>query len=210
MHLHDTLITLIRPFYAINDPAHQLDHAIEVMTESIQLAGSANREGAGVRLSEVAAAAAFHDILVSNGREHHHLDGYNLLMDGGPFSILFTDILCKDYDIRPEPVAHAVLEHRASYDGEYYSAVSEIVSSADRGRPNLLKVFQRTMANDYNGKISSPVVTGDIRKKWGKGGYARYPALYQRHYAAELSAMQDTIADPYKMEIMYEAAVSII
>jgi len=85
-------------------------------------------------------------------------------------------------------VAHAVLEHRASFKGEYYSLLSEIISSADRGLPDLESVVVRSMRFN-NGDAQN--VYEHILDKYGTKGYAKYPKVYKETFKEQLEQFQN-------------------
>lgn len=97
-------------------------------------------------------------------------------------------------------VAHAVLQHRASFKGEFYSSLSEIISSADRGLPDLEKVVKRSMK--FN-KGNAQSVYEHIKDKYGKNGYAKYPEVYHKLFKKELAQFK-RFADEITVERVLE------
>jgi hypothetical protein len=97
-------------------------------------------------------------------------------------------------------VAHAVLEHRGSFNGEFYSPLSEIISSADRGLPDLDFIVIRSMK--FNNKNAKDVYD-HIKDKYGTKGYAKYPNVYQKIFGDELKSFKK-LADELTVERVCE------
>lgn len=200
MELDTILTTVVGPFYELNDRAHKLDHAIAVKEQGLEMVDILTTKGYRIKKEEVITAALLHDVRLYEGREDHHLLGYKLLMDEEPFAIWF-DEFCSEFRMSKRNIAHAVLEHRAGYRGQYYSPVSEVISSADRGYPNLSGILTRSIKYNNGNKAN---VLHHMVDKFGKGGYAIYPALYRLCYDERLQEMQATIADPEALSKQYD------
>ena len=97
-------------------------------------------------------------------------------------------------------VAFAVLQHRASFKGEFYSPLSEVISSADRGLPDLERVVKRSMKFNRGNAQS---VYEHIKRKYGKSGYAKYPDVYQKLFKEELAEFR-CLADELTVERILE------
>lgn len=87
-------------------------------------------------------------------------------------------------------LAYAALEHRASFNGKFYSKLSEIISSADRGLPNLESIVIRSM-KFHKGHIDD--VYNHMLEKYGVNGYATYPISYRMFFKEELTLFQKSI-----------------
>jgi len=171
-------------YYKDGDLAHQIDHADYVCNLALQL----NQE-CDPKL--IILAAYIHDIFNATDRKNHHTLAYNYVLESN------NKFLKELSEQERKLVAHAVLEHRASFKGEFYSKLSEIISSADRGTPDIKRVVIRSMQFN-NGDAKS--VYKHIKSKYGTNGYAKYPQSYQEIFSKELQEFQKivdniTIAD---------------
>ena len=89
-----------------------------------------------------------------------------------------------------ELVAHAVLEHRGSFKGEFFSKLSAIISSADRERPDVAKIVIRSML--YNNADAQDVYE-HMLDKYSTNGYAKYPTVYQEIFKKELQEFKKEV-----------------
>ena len=122
-------------------------------------------------------ASYLHDLFNAKNRSIHNDLAYEYVLKA-------EDKFLKQ--LSPEElkeVAYAVLQHRANFKGEFYSPLCEIISSADRGLPDLDKVVMRSMK--FN-KGNAQGVYEHIKKKYGSRGYAKYPEIYQKLFKKEL------------------------
>ena len=176
--------TFYEPFYKDGDLAHQIDHADSVCNLALEM----NKE-CDPKL--IILASYIHDIFNAADRKNHNQLAYNYILEAND---KFLKELSKEELLQ---VAHAVLEHRASFQGEFYSKLSEIISSADRGAPDIKEVVIRSM--QFNG-CNVKDAYHHIKRKYGSNGYANYPKSYQKHFSKELAEFQKrvdniTIAD---------------
>ncbi|MGL5789727.1 MAG: HD domain-containing protein, partial [Bacteroidales bacterium] len=110
----------ILPCYSTFDKAHQRDHAVKVISESLKLA-----HFYPVNPDMVYVIAAFHDLGLSKGREHHHIESGKMLLADEFLKARFT----------PEQMVlmqEAIEDHRASNKHEPRSIYGKIVAEADR------------------------------------------------------------------------------
>ena len=122
----------ILPRYDHFDAAHRRNHAEEVITRSLALAGHYDVEAAMVY-----ATAAYHDTGLCEGRETHHLVSGRIIRNDRKLREWFTEE-------QIETMAQAAEDHRASSGQEPRSIYGKIVAEADR----LIlpeKVIQRTL-----------------------------------------------------------------
>jgi len=179
---------LVAPFYKSNDAAHGIDHADDVY----ELALYTNQKlelGVSDHLIEI--AAYYHDIystdptINKNDRRMHNTLAHNYVMQAAewPFAALTLD--------ERKLVAHAVLEHRASFKGNFYSALSEIISTSDRGKPDAEAIILRSLQYQ-GGKVDACVnVLNHMVEKFSSTGYAKYPQMYSEVFGDELTVMRE-------------------
>ena len=110
----------ILPRYDHFDQAHQRNHALSVISESLLLA-----EAYPVNPNMVYAIAAFHDTGLAENRERHHLISGRIIRNDASLKQFFT----------PEEIevmAQAAEDHRASSNHPPRSIYGCLVAEADR------------------------------------------------------------------------------
>lgn len=168
------------PFYAKNDKAHQIDHADEVCELALEIANRIKYP----HLNLVRLAAYLHDIKLYKGRKEHHTLSAIHVMSGSMDNVFGTTSINDRLK-----VSAACAEHRASYKGEFTSLLSEIISSADRGKPKGFEyMWNRVMNSKETLESDDPEAAAiqHLKDKFGRNGYARYPNLYKLYFAKEL------------------------
>lgn len=177
-------------FYKENDLAHQIDHADDVCDLALKL-----NETLEVKeeVTLVIMAAYFHDIFAKDREVHHELS-YNYVSE------MQNEILSDLSDEDRKKVAMACLEHRSSFHDTFYSPISEIITSADRGYPNLANNLERSKRfwiskHEANEASAERHARDHMKEKYGANGYANYPLLYRRYFKRELEMMQQEIED---------------
>jgi len=164
-----------KPYYDKNDLAHSISHADDVC----ELALKMNRD---CSKKLVVLSAYIHDIFNSIDRAKHHILAYEYVLKR-------SDKYTKTLDEKSLLyVAHAVLEHRSSFKGEFYSKLSEVISAADRGEPSLVPIIIRSM--QFNNANADDVVY-HIKDKYTKDGYAKFPKLYKEYFKDEFAKFQN-------------------
>jgi len=166
-----------KPFYANGDKAHLIDHANDVCELALEI----NKE---FDKKLVILASYIHDIFNATNRKMHNSLAYEYVIDRS------DDFLKALSDRELELVAYAVLEHRASFKGEFFSKLSAIISSADRGRPDVPQTVIRSMR--YNSANAQDVYEHMI-DKYGSNGYAKYPDVYKEIFSKELQEFKKDI-----------------
>ena len=164
--LHQYIDEHIIPFYDHFDKAHQREHVLTVISQSMQLA-----EQLDVDADMVYAIAAFHDIGLCEGREHHHLVSARMLLADRQLSKWFT----------PEQLttmAEAVEDHRASAKQPPRSIYGRIVAEADRLiDPDT--VIRRTIqfGKEHYPHLSNAEqydrMVAHLHEKYGRNGYLK-------------------------------------
>lgn len=110
----------IIPLYDHFDKAHQRDHVYMVIRQSLDLAAQME-----VDRDMVYAIAAYHDIGLCEGREHHHEVSARMLLADAELRKWFSES-------QLQTMAEAVEDHRASSDHAPRSLYGRIVAEADR------------------------------------------------------------------------------
>ena len=156
----------IRPLYDHFDPAHRRDHVQLVIQQSMALA-----ESLDVDADMVYAIAAYHDIGLCQGREHHHEVSAQML--------LADSCLHKWFDeSQLQTMADAVEDHRASSDHAPRTLYGRIVAEADRFiEPDT--IIRRTVQYglehypelDKEGHYERTLQ--HLHEKYGRNGYLR-------------------------------------
>ena len=153
----------IIPLYATFDKAHDIDHVMAVVRDSIE---EAKDLGASITLSMV--AAAYHDIgLVKDRKTHHLVSGE--MMEKDPFlSSTFPPEIIK-------LLKEAAEDHRASSSNIPRSLFGAIVADSDR-QLDTTTVVRRMMeyAYDHGAKTLDQTmehVFSHMAEKYSKNGY---------------------------------------
>lgn len=190
------VINEVRPFYERNDTAHNMKHACDVCDLALDMheymIKNNNAEAKKISRYEIIAAAWVHDIYSTLSRDNHHEVAATYVLDYQNKPIF--EIFDKEQIHR---ISHAVREHRASYTGEYYSILSEIISAADRGIPNIELIINRSIVY-RNGKAVDNAATAravyeHIKQKYSRNGYGRFNNIYKEYFQYELDNLYDTV-----------------
>ena len=169
-HLTPELIDYIEaeilPRYDTFDKAHNRNHAITVLVKSLRLA-----QHYDVNTAMVYAIAAYHDLGLVEGREHHHTASARIVREDKRLKELFT---ADDIEI----MAEAVEDHRASSTRAPRTIYGKIVAEADR-IIDPTTIMTRTI---QYGLSHYPTLTAEehieravthIKEKYGKEGYIK-------------------------------------
>lgn len=179
--MYEKLLKVVKPYYARNDSSHAMDHVHVVLS-------TARAMNEKLRLDidddEIVAACLMHDMFLYSGRENHHIDGAFFVR------WVITPELDALSKVARERVAYAIAEHRGSYKGNYYSRLSELLSSADRADPSDLEALlkrarnsqERLLPGDLGGETGA---INHLKHKYGTNGYAKYPWIYRSFYGQE-------------------------
>ncbi len=113
-----------------NDPAHDIHHVLAVVkTAEVIMTHYSQTELTESERSAVLIAAFMHDIGSGIDRKNHHSVGASLTVT---LLTLHTDF-SRDYIYR---IANAVYTHRASFKGDRFDPIADVVALADRGMMN--------------------------------------------------------------------------
>lgn len=172
-----------KTYYKNSDEAHLIDHADDVCNLALKINHECDEK-------LIILASYLHDMFNRENRSIHNELAYAYVLKAEDSFL---------QELSPEAlkeVAHAVLEHRASFKGEYYSALSEIISAADRGLPDFEFMVIRSMKFNHG---NAKEVYKHISSKYGKNGYAKYPDVYQSILSEELARFKQ-LADDVTVE----------
>ena len=174
MSLRQYIEQNIIPRYDHFDKAHQRDHVLMVIRQSMELAGKLNREAgadapAAVNPDMVYAIAAYHDTGLCEGREHHHEVSARIIRADRQLREWFTEA---EIDI----MADAAEDHRASAGHAPRTIYGRIVAEADRFI-DPLTIVRRTIqfGIDHYPELSRDAhyarMVAHLKEKYGRGGY---------------------------------------
>ena len=192
----------IIPLYDRFDMAHQRDHVRIVMEQSMALA-----EQMDVDKEMVYVIAAYHDIGLCEGREHHHEVSAKLLLADDELRKWFSEN-------QLHTMAEAVEDHRASSDHAPRSLYGRIVAEADRFiDPDTVvrRTIQYGMEHypDLDKEGHYERMVQHLREKYGRGGYLH---LWFDHSpnAERLEVLRQIIDDKEKLKQKFEEYYSLI
>ena len=177
----------ILPQYLAFDAAHQPNHALTVIEESMKLA-----EHYPVDQSMVYAIAAFHDTGLRKDRATHHLVSGEIIRTTQRLHDFFTaDEI--------EMMAQAAEDHRASIDHEPRSIYGKIVAEADRcidSHTIVKRTIQYGLSHypnlDKEGHYARFIQ--HMKEKYAEGGYLKI-WLEESANAIRLKRFQETLKD---------------
>ena len=187
----------ILPRYASFDAAHQMDHALWVINDSLHLA-----QYYDVEADMVLVVAAYHDLGLKYGREEHHIHSGRILME---------DVRLKEWfaDDQLHVMRDAIEDHRASHNAEPRSVYGRIVAEADRQidkdvtlRRTVQYGLSRYPELDREGQYER--ACEHLRNKYGENGYLK---LYipQSQNAMRLAEFRALISSPRELRRAFDA-----
>lgn len=154
----------IIPQYDSFDKAHQRDHVLMVIGQSMELA-----EKLGVNADMAYTIAAYHDTGLCEGREHHHEVSARIIRADQTLRQWFTEE-------QLEVMADAAEDHRASSGHEPRSIYGRIVAEADRFI-DADTIIQRTIQYgidhypELNREEHYRRMVSHLHEKYGRNGY---------------------------------------
>lgn len=200
----------ILPRYADFDAAHQMDHARQVIEQSLHLAEAVNASDSYVEadgtktivsVPMVYAIAAYHDTGLCEGREHHHEVSARIIRDDATLLRWFSpsDILT---------MADAAEDHRASSKHAPRTIYGRIVAEADR-LIDPETVIRRTIQFGLAHYPTLPVeahyarTLEHLQEKYGDGGYLQL-WIPESPNAERLEALRVIIRDPERLKPVFQ------
>lgn len=187
----------ILPLYDTFDRAHQREHALTVIEQSLLLA-----EYYDVDINMVYATAAFHDTGLQYGREQHHTASATIVRGDKRLKKFFSEESI-------ETIAEAVEDHRASNKQEPRTIYGKIVAEADRvidGKTIIRRTIQYGIAHypQLNYEEHYTRACEHLQEKYARGGYLRL-WIPQSPNAERLKNFQDLIEDKNALRTMFDS-----
>ena len=192
----------ILPRYDHFDQAHQRDHVLMVIDQSMELAQKLD-----VNRDMVYAIAAYHDTGLCEGRELHHKISARIILDDMQLRKWFT----KE---QIQTMAEAAEDHRASAKSAPRSTYGRIVAEADRFIDPIV-ITQRTIqfGLDHYPTLSHEEhyqrMVAHLKEKYGRNGYLKlwFP---ESPNSIRLERLRDIIDDETKLREIFEEYFSKI
>lgn len=187
----------IVPRYDAFDAGHSRDHVLTVMSQALKLAEFYPEVDRCILL----VAAAYHDLGLINGREHHHSDSARIVREDERLKQWFTDE-------EIGTIADAAEDHRASSNHEPRTIYGRIVAEADRiidGDTIVRRALQYGMKHepglDREGQYRR--LMEHMREKYDYGGYLKL-WIPESDNACRLEAFRQTLADEKAFRNMFD------
>jgi len=187
----------IVPRYDGFDAGHGRDHVLTVISQALQLSEFYPEADKCLLL----VAAAYHDLGLVNGREHHHTDSARIVREDMRLRQWFTE---EEINI----IADAAEDHRASSDHEPRTIYGRIVAEADRiidGETIVRRALQYGMKHepglDREGQYRR--LMEHMREKYDYGGYLKL-WIPESDNARNLEAFRQTLADEKAFRHMFD------
>lgn len=186
----------IIPRYDHFDAAHRGDHVATVIDQSLRLA-----EHYDVDIDMVYAIAAYHDLGLVAGREHHHTESGRILLNDAALRRWFSSE-------QIATMADAVEDHRASAKSEPRTIYGRIVAEADRvidGMTIIRRTIQFTLNNhpELDKQEGFERMLEHLHEKYDYGGYLH---LWIEHSdnAQRLEEFRKLIASHDRLRDIYD------
>ena len=178
----------IVPRYDAFDAGHRRDHVHYVMQESLKLA----EYYPSVDRAMLLVAAAYHDLGLINGREHHHTDSARIIREDTRLRQWFSED-------EINTIADAAEDHRASSNHEPRTIYGRIVAEADRiidTNTIVRRALQYGMKHQpgLDREAQYNRLMDHMREKYDYGGYLKL-WIPQSDNAKRLEEFRKTLAD---------------
>ena len=178
----------IVPRYDNFDAGHDRNHVQTVISQALSLAEYYPE----VDRCMLLIAAAYHDLGLINGREHHHTDSAQIIREDSRLQQWFSEE-------EINTIADAAEDHRASSDHEPRTIYGRIVAEADRiidSETIVRRALQYGMKHepglDREGQYRR--LMDHMREKYDYGGYLKL-WIHQGENARRLEEFRQTLAD---------------
>lgn len=186
----------ILPRYDHFDKAHQRDHVLMVIQQSLDIASRLD-----VNLDMVFAIAAYHDTGLCEGRELHHKVSAQIIKSDQQLREWFTED-------QIQTMADAAEDHRASSKQAPRTIYGRIVAEADRFI-DPVTIVQRTVQYgldhypQLNREEQFQRMTTHLKEKYGRNGYLKlwFP---DSPNAARLEQLRQIIDDEQSLLRLFE------
>ena len=187
----------IVPRYDDFDAGHGRDHVLTVMSQALSLA----QYYPEVDQCLLLVAAAYHDLGLINGREHHHTDSARIVREDERLRQWFDDA-------EINTIADAAEDHRASSDHEPRTIYGRIVAEADRiidGKTIVRRALQYGLKHepglDREGQYRR--LMEHMREKYDYGGYLKLWIPHGEN-ARRLEEFRQVLADQAAFRILFD------
>lgn len=187
----------IVPRYDCFDAGHGRDHVLTVMSQALSLAQYYPEVDCCILL----VAAAYHDLGLANGREHHHTDSARIVREDDRLHQWFNE---EEINL----IAEAAEDHRASSGHEPRSIYGRIVAEADRtidGETIVRRALQYGMKHepslDREGQYQR--LLDHMREKYDYGGYLKL-WIPQSDNARRLDEFRHILADKQAFRRLFD------
>lgn len=208
--LQNYIETEVLPKYQSFDAAHQTDHALMVIDQSLRLATTVsnsprymNPDGTKTLISTdmAYAIAAYHDLGLQEDRSTHHLVSGRIVREDERLRQWFTPE-------QIETMAQAVEDHRASAEHEPRSIYGKIVAEADRlidSDTIVRRTIQYGLKHypDYGKEAHLERALSHLDEKYAEGGYLKL-WIPESPNAERLHALQQLIKDREEIRRLVE------
>lgn len=186
----------IIPRYDGFDAAHRRDHVMTVIEQSLALAEAHNLD-----IDMAYAIAAYHDVGLVNGREHHHSDSKRIMLADRELLRWFTSE-------QIAMMADAAEDHRASSKSAPRTIYGRIVAEADRvidSETIIRRTIQYTLANHptLNREEGYERMMEHLHEKYDYGGYLKLWIEGSKN-EARLEELRQLIAQSDRLREIYE------
>lgn len=195
MPLQQYIEQYVLPQYDAFDAAHQRGHVEKVVSESLRLA-----QFYDVDCDMVYCIAAYHDVGLCEGREHHHLVSARMMR---------ADKHLREYfdDGQITIMAEAVEDHRASNKHEPRSIYGRIVAEADRDivpEEIVRRTVQYGLAHypDLDREAHWQRTLDHLHEKYAEGGYLKL-WISESNNAEGLRQLRQIIADEPRLRHLF-------
>lgn len=193
----------IIPRYNDFDAGHGTDHAHTVISQALKLAEYYPE----VDRCMLLVAAAYHDLGLINGREHHHTDSASIIREDTRLRQWFSED-------EINTIAEAAEDHRASSGHEPRTIYGRIVAEADRiidsetiVRRALLYGMKHEPGLDREGQYRR--LMEHMREKYDYGGYLKL-WIPQSDNAKRLEEFRQILADEPSFRRLFETIYDTI
>lgn len=183
--------------YDAFDKAHQRDHVLKVIKETLFLS-----QYYPVNKSMLFVIAAYHDLGLSQGREFHHIESGRILLSDAYIAKWFS----KD---ELHTMKEAIEDHRASNKHAPRSIYGKIVAEADRiidPGVTLKRTVQYGLSHhpelDIEGQYQR--FNAHLEDKYAEGGYLKL-WIKESSNAARLTELRELISNKVKLREVFEA-----
>ncbi|MCK9156207.1 MAG: HD domain-containing protein [Paludibacteraceae bacterium] len=184
------------PRYKAFDKAHNIDHVMQVIQESLLLAKEYGGEEAMCYV-----IAAYHDLGLINGRERHHIDSGIILMNDHTLESWFdpNQLLT---------MKEAIEDHRASNENPPRSLYGEIVAEADRCIEPIYTIrravqYGLNLHPEKDKDWQYQRVVQHMEEKYAEGGYLKL-FLDKSSNAKNLAELRRIIKDKNQLKSIFD------